>query len=242
MSTKARYYNNILEYYDSVTHERVAPFAPIVFEDDFLGATTIISDLTTSPWTAIDISVSGNTTPLIAADVANGILRLPLDSTSEAQRSGIFFGDQLPFVLNQGLVFEARVALSVLPTLVSEAVFGLASADNAVADTVAESIWFKADGNGIIVVENDDTSNTNDDVATGITLTAGLFAIFRIDATIITDVKFYINGANVAAGTTFDMSNVAALALQPYFAINKASGAGLGIVDVDYVRVWQTRS
>jgi len=242
MTTKARYYNNILEYYDSVTHERVAPFAPIVFEDDFLGATTIISDLSTSPWTAIDVSAAGDTTPLIAADVANGILRLPLTSNAEAQRSGVAFGDQRPFVLNQGLVFEARIALSVLPTLVSEAVFGLAGDDNAVADTVAESIWFKADGDGVIVVESDDTSNTNDDVATGITLTAGLFAIFRIDATIITDVKFYINGANVAAGTTFNMSQVAALALQPYISINKASGAGLGIVDVDYVRVWQTRS
>lgn len=242
MGTKARYRNTHLEFYDSVTQERTAPFAPCVFEDDFFGAATILSDLTTSPWTAIDVSVSGNTTPLVAADAANGIARLPLDSTSEAQRSGLYFGDQRPFVLNQGLVIEMRVALQTLPTLLSEAVWGLAGDDNAVADSVAESIWFKADGNGVIVVEQDDGTNTNDDIATGTTLTAGTFAIFRIDCTTIADVLFFINGANVAAGTTFDMSAVAGLALQPYASINKASGAGLGVLDVDLVRVWQARS
>jgi hypothetical protein len=238
MSTKARYRNGILEFYESQTHERVSPFAPALFEDDFLGTGLQTTDV----WTAIDVSAVGDTTPLLAADAGNGIARFPLDVTSEAQESGFTFGDQRDFVLNQGLVFEARVALQTLPTLLSEAVWGLAGDKNAVADSVAESIWFKADGDGVIVVENDDTSNTNDDIATGTTLTAGTFAIFRIDCTTITDCLFYINGARVASGTTFDMSQVAALKLQPYFHIAKASGAGLGVLDVDYVRVWQKRS
>lgn len=238
-STKARYRNGLLEFYDGSTHERTAPVgAPVVFYDDFIAKGLQTTDI----WTVVDVSTAGNTTPLIGADLANGIARLPLDVTSEAQESGLTFGDQRPFVLNQGLVFECRVALSTLPTLLSEAVWGLAGDKNAVADTVAESIWFKADGSGAIVVENDDTANTNDDVATGTTLTAGTFAIFRIDCTTITDVLFYINGARVASGTTFDMSTVAGLKLQPYFHIAKASGAGLGVMDVDYVRIWQKRS
>jgi hypothetical protein len=118
----------------------------------------------------------------------------------------------------------------------------LAGDKNAVADTVAEGIWFKADGSGVIVAESDDTANNNDDTATGVTLTATTFAIFRIDCSTTTDIKFYINGARVASGTTFDMSTVPTLALQPYFHIAKASGAGLGVLDVDYVRVWQARS
>ena len=238
MTTKARYRNAILEYYDSATQERVAPFAPAVFYDDFLGKGLQTTDL----WTAIDVSVAGNTTPLVAADAGNGIARLPLDVTSEAQESGLTWGDQRPLVLNQGLVFEARIALQTLPTLLSEAVWGLAGDKNAVADSVAESVWFKADGDGVIVVENDDGTNTNDDIASGTTLIAGTFAIFRIDLTTIADVLFFINGARVAEGTTFDMSAVAALKLQPYFHIAKASGAGLGVLDVDYVRVWQKRS
>lgn len=238
MSTKARYRNNILEFFDSQTHERVSPFAPALFYDDFLGKGLQTTDI----WTVVDVSTGGNTTPLIAADVASGVARLPLDSTSEAQESGLTFGDQRPFVLNQGLVVEMRVALQTLPTLLSEAVWGLAGDKNAAADSVAEAAWFKADGGGAVVVETDDTANNNDDVATGTTLTASTFAIFRIDLTTITDVLFYINGARVAEGTTFDMSTVAALKLQPYFHIAKASGAGLGVLDVDYIRVWQKRS
>ncbi|MCH8196446.1 MAG: hypothetical protein IH904_00045 [Proteobacteria bacterium] len=238
MGTRARYRSGELYFYESLTQERVAPFSPVLFEDDFLGTGL----LTTDGWTVVDVSVAGNTTPLIAADVANGVARLPLDVTSEAQESGLTWGDQRPLVLNQALMIEMRVALQTLPTLLSEAVWGLAGDKNAAADSVAESVWFKADGNGVIVVESDDTSNTDDDVATGTTLTAGTFAIFRIDLLDITDVQFFIDGARVASGTTFDMSQVAALKLQPYFHIAKASGAGLGVLDVDYCRVWQKRS
>jgi len=220
------------------THETLIPYFPVSYYEDFLGDGGALPD----EWTAVDVSATGNTTPLISADAGNGIFRFPLDATSEAQESGMTWGDQRSLVLNQGLIFEARVALATLPTLASEAVWGLAGDKNAVADTVAESIWFKADGDGVIVAEYDDTSHTADDIATGVTLTAGTFAIFRIDCTDIAACRLYINGAQVAPATTFDMSQVAALKLQPYFHIAKASGAGLGILDVDYVRVWQQRS
>lgn len=241
--TRAERVNRNLQFWKPDTQERVAPFAPVTFYDDFMGTDIMIDEAgSNGPWTPIDVSVGGNTTPLIAADVGNGVARLPLDATAEAQESGLTWGDQRPLVLNQGLIWEARVALQTLPTLLSEAVWGLAGDKNAVADSVAESIWFKADGNGVIVAESDDATTNNDDVATGTTLTAGTFAIFRIDCSTITAVRFFIDGAEVAAGTTFDMSAVAGLKLQPYFHIAKASGAGLGVLDVDYVRCWQNRS
>lgn len=238
MSSKSFYENGNLTFYDSATHERTHPVAPCVFSDDFLGT----GIRTTDTWTALDVSTAGDTTPLIAPDVANGVARMPLDSTSEAQRSGLTFGDQRPFILNQGLIWEARVSLKVLPTLLAEAVWGLAGDDNSSADAVAQSIWFKADGGGAIVVENDDGSLTNDDIATGTTVTADSFHIYRIDCSTPSDCRFFIDGDSVATGTTFDISTTPALALQPYFAINKASGAGLGQLEVDYVRVWQNRS
>lgn len=237
MTINARHRNGMLEHFDRNTHERVLVEAPVTYYEDFLGDTTVPEKLT-----SIDVSTTGNTTPLIAADVANGVLRCPLDATSEAQESGLTWGDQRSLILNQGLIVEMRVALETLPTLLAIAVWGLAGDKNAVADTVAESIWFRADGNGVITAEFDDTVHTADDVATGITLTAGTFAIFRIDCTTITDVLMYINGARVAAGTTFDMSQVAGLKLQPYAHIAKANGAGLGVLDIDYVRIWQKRS
>jgi hypothetical protein len=221
---------------DQGSHESMIPYFPCVFADDFLG------DAIDARWTSLDVSSGGDTTPLIAADVANGVARCPLDVTDEAQVSGLTWGDQRPLILNQGLIWEARVALSTLPTILAEAVWGLAGDHNAVFDTVAEGIWFKADGNGAIVAEYDDTSHTADDVATGVTLTAGLFALFRIDCTDISDVHLYINGERVVGSTTIDMSQVAGLKLQPYFAIAKASGAGLGVLDVDVVRVFQRRA
>lgn len=236
MTVNARRRNGMLEHFWRETHERVLVEAPVTYYEDFLGDTTI-----PERWTSIDVSSAGDTTPIVAADVANGVVRCPLDATSEAQESGITWNDQRPLILNQGLIFECRVALQTLPTLLSEAVWGLAGDKNAAADSVAESIWFKADGDGAIVAEFDDTSNTSDDVATGTTLTAGTFAIFRIDCTTITDCLLYINGARVASGTTFNMSQVAGLKLQPYFHIAKASGAGLGVLDIDYVRIWSRR-
>ena len=238
MSTKSAFLNGILTYFDSITHERVKPLAPCVFYEDFLGKDTIPPDR----FTYIDVSVAGNTTPLIAADVANGVLRLPLDVTSEAQESGLTWNDQRPLVLNQGLIVEMGVSLQTLPTLLGIGVWGVAGNKNAVADTVAESIWFRVDGSGAVTVESDDTVNEKAVIATGVTFTAGQKKIFRIDCTTITNVKFFIDGDGVATGTTFNMSMVPTLALQPYVHLAKASGAGLGVVDVDFIRVWQHRS
>lgn len=238
MSTKSQFMKGVLTFFDSVTHERVNPMSPVVFYEDFLGKDTIPPER----WTYIDVSAAGNTTPLHAADVANGVLRLPLDATSEAQESGITWNDQRPLVLNQGLVIEMGVSLQTLPTLLGIGVWGLAGNKNAVANTVAESIWFRVDGSGAVTVENDDTANETSLVATGVTFTAGQKKIFRINCTDISNIKFFIDGVGVATTTTFNMSTVPTLALQPYVHLAKASGAGLGVLDVDFIRVWQNRS
>ena len=238
MTTRSRFYNGILEYFDSVTFERVKPLAPVVFEDDFFYRTLNVTDR----WVAKDVSAAGDTTPLVVASGINGVARMPLDATSEAQESGLTWNDNRQFVLNQGLIWEARVALSTLPTLLGMAVWGLAGNYNAVQNTVAESIWFRANGDGVVLAESDDTVNEQNSISTGTTLTAGTYAIFRIDCTTITDIKFYINGVRVASSTTFTMAQVATLKLQPYFSIVKASGAGLGVLDADVVRIWQKRT
>jgi hypothetical protein len=55
------------------------------------------------------------------------------------------------------------------------------------------------------------------------------------------DVKFYIDGARVAASTTFDMSGYSA-GLQPYVQIQKTSDANTDSVVVDYVYVISKRA
>lgn len=237
-NTRSRYLNGILTFFEGVSQQTLHPLAPVHYMEDFLGKDTIPPE----KWTYIDVSAAGNTTPLLAADVANGVLRLPLDSTSEAQESGVYWNDQRPLVLNQGLVCEMGVSLQTLPTLLGIGVWGLAGNKNAVADSVEESIWFRVDGSGAVTVETDDTVNEQTKVSTGVTFTAGQKKIFRIDCTDIANIKFYIDGVNVAGGTTFNMNTVPTLALQPYVHLAKASGAGLGVLDVDFIRVWQNRS
>jgi len=53
-----------------------------------------------------------------------------------------------------------------------------------------------------------------------------------------------VDGARLAAGTTFDMSNLTAgeQQMQPYFSLDKASGTGLGDMNIDYVKIWHNRS
>lgn len=231
---------NRLRFYDPQNNnESALVVADVFFEDDFYGKAID----TTNVWTALDVSVAGLTTPVLIADSASGLVSLPLDATNEVQLSGLTWGDNRTLILNQGVNIEGRMALSVLPTGAVTFAFGLAGDHNAAVNTVAESIWFRADGSGAITVETDDTANETSLVATGVTLTAGLFAVFRIDCSDITSVKFYINGSQVAAGTTFNMSQVAALKLQPVVRIGKEAGATtVGTVQLDYIRAWQNRS
>jgi hypothetical protein len=224
MTTKARWRNNMLEFYDSSTQERTAPVgAPVVFYDDFLGAGKAVIPVGGSAESGMAWAqkIVGAAPPTVAgvADAANGVVACTLTADVQAQTAALYMDDQRQFSLEQGLVFECRVKISVLPTLVAECVWGLAGDYNAVPDTV-------------------DRSTTS-----GVTATAAQWKIYRIDATTVGDVLYYIDGVHVATGTTFAYAATGANAiLQPFFSCYKASGAGLGTLQIDYVRIWQQRS
>jgi hypothetical protein len=228
----------ILRYYDSTTYETLRVIAPVYFHDDFVGRAQDV----TNAWGTRD---TASATEALVADAPNGVYRLALDATSEAQLAGLDWGDQRTLVLNQGLGFEARVKLSTLPTTGSIVCIGLCGDHNAAVDTVAESIWFRLDGStgGLITVECDDGTTETSKVTTGVTVLNTDWVILRIDCSDPTSIKFYINGAQVAATTTFSANAVPTLALQPVLRVGKESaGTNLGALDVDSVRVWQKRA
>jgi len=237
MSTKAVYDNQILNFYESTSLERVAPLAPLVWYEDFLGSNGLKVATNGALWTVKD---TGDATEADVADEVNGVVALTLAATSEKEEAGIYWGDQRTLKAGQGLFFEARVCVSVTPTLVAEASWGLASDYVEGIDNVASHATFKVDGSTAVVCESDDGSADRDDIATGVTAGTTDWRIYRIDATDASDVKFYIDGNRVASSTTFLVTG--ATLLQPYFYAYKASGAGLGTVKIDYVRVWQKRS
>lgn len=238
MAVRYQYRGGQVETFDNVTHERMAVTAPLFFKEDFLGRIVNVTDV----W-RVNITGAAPPTAAIMANGGNGVCALTLTSANEAQLAGIDFADQRPLVLNQGLVAEFRFRLSVLPTGLVTACVGLCGAHDAAVNTVAQSIWFRADGNGALTVETDDGTNETSLVATGTTLTATDWAIGRIDCSEPTSVKFFINGSPVATGTTFNMNATPTLALQPVARIGKEAGATtVGTMLVDYVAIWQRRS
>jgi hypothetical protein len=253
MSTKSRWNNGMLEFYDGVTYERVRPLAPVVFEDDFLGAMfgkNIAGENTTALWKTVETDI--NLAPALVANDPNGVVQITLDTDDITQQGAVYLGDQLPFSMKYGLVWEARLRLAVLPAAGGEhsrAVFGLASATNGTLDSIATNAWFRVESaaNTALLWETDDGNTDDDDNAAGVVMAAATWNIFRIDCTnLLTGIKFYVD--NVLVGTSGDMdTNLTAgeALVQPYFCMQKtkaAANTAVGTMYIDYCRMWQKRS
>lgn len=250
MTTKAHWKSGKLSFYDG--YETVKPLSPVVFEDDFLGANLdkyVASTNTLAKWRTVETSV--NLAPALVDDATNGVVQLTLDSDDVTAIGALYHNDNLQFSLKNGLMMEFRATLAVLPTTadatVGTAVMGLASAHNAVCDSVATNVWFRAEGNGALLWESDDGNNDDDDNACGVTAVAGTYNTYRIDArSLANGVKFYIDSTLV--GTTADLNtNLTAseAKVQPYFRVSKVKGAknvNVGTLYLDYVKIWQNRS
>jgi len=228
-----------LVFYDDISFETLWTTYPVQFVEDFLG-TAILSDGTTI-WNKVDV---GAATEAIVTDSSNGQFLLHLAANDEAEDAVLYHGDNKTFDVGNGLIFEARVNMAVSPGTGVCAVVGMCGDHNLDKDTVTEAAWFRFDASLVAKVETDDTTNNNDDIDASHTAVAGTYDIYRIDFTTITDVKFFINGTRVATGTTFDMSNLSASEqqMQPYFSLDKASGTGLGDINIDYVKIFSNRA
>jgi hypothetical protein len=227
-------------FYDGTTFETLWAGYPVQFVEDFLGVAGGGPFDGTTIWNVVDVN---NGAEAIVADSSNGQFLLSLAANDEAQDAVLYHGDNKTFDVGNGLIFEARIDMAVAPGTGVKAVFGMAGDHNLDKDSVTEHAWFSFAASAAVLCETDDTTNDNDDKATGVTATAGTYKIYRIDFTDLTSVKFYINGERVCASTTFDMSNLSASEqqMQPYFSLDKASGAGLGSMNIDYVKIFSNR-
>ena len=91
-----------------------------------------------------------------------------------------------------------------------------------------------------MVVESDDGTVDNDDVATGQSLVNAYKKFVISFAAGKSDVRFYVDGVRVAASTTFDMSNYSG-GLQPLIQLQKTADANTDSVVIDYVKVISRR-
>lgn len=213
----------------------------IEFCEDFLGPQT----LTASPagsdmWDIADTSSAG--TPTYTVGGIGGEATLAFDSQSEIQNLCLFQSDKLNWDIDTLIDIEFRIKQGQATIdSASSLAFGLASARNDAIDSIASHASFRLIGSNVLVVESDDSVNDNDDVATGASLT-NVYQKFVISfAGGKSDVKFYVDGARVAASTTFDMSNYSA-GFQPYVQIQKTADTNTDSVVIDYIKIRSKRA
>jgi hypothetical protein len=170
----------------------------------------------------------------------NGEATLAFDTEEEAQNVCLFQSDVLNYDIDKLMRIELAVKTSATLDSATSLAFGLASARNDAIDSIAAHASFRLIGSNAVVVETDDSVTDNDDVATGVSL-ADTYKRFVIDFSGgKSNVRFYVDGAQVAANTTFDMSSYSA-GLQPYVQLQKTADTNTDSVTVDYVKIVSRR-
>lgn len=248
MTTRSKYLYGTQRMFDDGTQEVVEQNSPLQFIDDLVGASLVIpaagSAESGMSWVK---KIVGAAPPTIAgvSNAAGGQVACTLTSTSEKQDAAFYMGDNRSFDVTKGLIFEARVQLSVLPSAAGvQAVWGLAANWIDGPDNNTQYLQFGATANGAILCRSQDgTTQTSAAAVGGKTLLTTDYPIFRIEVDPSNGaVHYFIDGVEVtpAAGVTFAGTGANAI-LQPYFAMYKPSGVGVGTLTFDYCKVWANR-
>ena len=229
-------------FYDVITQETVARFQPCIVDEDFIGAGHYAIPAAGSPavgypWVLKLVKTSGSPTVAVVANSAAGIVALFIGATSEKMEATLYANDQKNWDVTKNLTFETRAAFGVLPTGVTEIVFGLQDAWIDGPDNAAAYVRFQASASGLINMQTYDGTTTTTG-SSGVTLVAAAFHVFRIDCANLTDIRFFIDGVQVSTDNQFAFAATGAAAvLQPYSSVYKASGTGLGTLQIDVIQV-----
>lgn len=234
--------------FDNATSETITRIAAALLDEDFLGAGHLTSFPTSPtagyPWVAKIVGAAPPTVGVVS-NFGGGAAACTLAATSEAEEALLYAGDQLNWDPAKSLVWESRLALTVLPSTANvEAVWGVHSAYVAGPDNTTTYIDFQVLGSGAVNCRIKDGVSSAQSVATGVTLVASAFHNFRFDCSDPTNVQFYIDGVKVSpAAPTAPMTFAATGAvMQPYFEVYKPSGTGLATMQIDSAQLGMNRS
>jgi len=245
MSTRARHLGGILTFFDPAKKYLITRReSRYQFHDDFDLHTSIPGDGAREngvPWVQ-DIAGAAPPTVVLTADAAGGVVTHSLTATSEAQDATIHFDDNRHVSLDRACIFQCYARFTTLPTLLGIGSIALASDHNAGGQVgTTYNVGFQVSAAGAVGLRIDDNVAPVTDAAVQ-TLVVNQWYAFRIECLSISNIKFFIDGAVVGGSTTFSMAAVTGTAnavLQPFIGMSKASGAGLGVLAVDSVDVWQ---
>lgn len=235
-------------YYDDATQEYSNVSTPIQFSEDFQGAGhTATLPVMGTPVAGYPWVQKTQGTPTGVASVANGPggqLKLALAATSEKEEATLTQNDQLTFDLTKTVIYQARIQLSVLPSAAGvEAVWGLSSAWIDGPDNGAHYIEFGCTASGAVNMRVQDAVSQRS-VASGVTVVAGAWHVYRIEMDASNVLHFYIDGIEYSsslAPLTWGATGANAL-LQPYHSVYKPSGVGVATMLIDSIDIWSPRS
>lgn len=169
-----------------------------------------------------------------------GALALKLTATSEAQKADALTVERLAPGSNPIVEIIWRMPNGGSGSA-SDFSLGLANATHATdADAITDSIFFHMDGGATLInAECDDGTNETAATTTAVSFTAGTAMTNRVEGWIdcrdLSSIKFYVNGARVASGTTFSVAAMTnALGLLAH--VEKTTGTETADMTIDLFR------
>lgn len=190
------------------------------------------------PFTITDTSSSGQPTYAVVDGSETGEVSIAHSNTNEIQNVCLSLGDQLQFDIDKIVEFECRVKMNqATPNAATQFAIGVTGDRNDAIDSIAQAALFRVIGaSQAVLVETDDGTIDNDDVATGQTL-SNSYKVLKINfATGKHDVRFFVDGQPVATDKKFDMSNYSG-SLQFFAQIQKTAATSTDGFTLDYVSV-----
>ena len=233
--------------YDASTNETITRISAVILDEDFVGPSHTAGIPTSAtvgyPWIQKTQHTTGSPSVTAVTNYPGGLVRCSLDATSEKQEASLYAADVLNWDMTKTAVIEFRVSNHVLPSAAGvEMVYGLHSAWIDGPDNASFYADFQQLANGTVNFRTKDGVQTLS-YASSVVMAVDTFHNFRIDATDVTNMRFFID--NVEVSTKGQMSFAATGAnaiLQPYFSVYKASGVGVGTLDIDSVQVGMNRA
>ena len=178
-----------------------------------------------------------------------GALELALTADNQAQNVCLSFDNILSYDIDDLIRVEMLAKISASLAAEVQAAIGVAGARNDAIDSIAQAALFRVIGNNSVVVETDDGTNDNDDIATGESLAATYRRLVIDFASGVktqsppalskggkANLQFSMSNSagmlrRVAQGTSFDMSNYAS-GLQLYAQIQKTASTATGTLSI----------
>lgn len=207
-----------------------------VFFEDFNGKRTVSIH---GDGAAVDLSwvKDESTHGIVAFEDYNGgriteqtWMGLSFSADSGGASAKLISAELFPASLGWDLRFRMLLAEDIVTG--SNLLAGFSAGSGGVFTTGA---YFNCQGSGLVKCRD-----ASHNVSSGVTIAAGEVHEFRIDASNLADVKFYIDGAQVAAGTTFSRPGDDFYDFVE-FMVSKVSGTSTTSVWIDWVRVAGTR-